>query len=147
MITQSQLNIFAGKLKNLVNIAQQDKDKYGATGGYAATAVNFYQHAAIAYDTIQSVINWLNTGSDNNPEITNYVEAYSIKNWMMSNIIPQLATAHHWAVLSAVHHNSKFASCGKEESLRLLTEAVNLLYCAGRCYTEAYTNIPPPDCK
>lgn len=146
MITQKQLIIYQEKLKNLVNIAQQDKDKYGTTGAYPATAIHFHMYAAVAYDSLQATINWLNTGSDSNPEITNYVEAYSIKN-RIREVISQLTTVNHWAELSAIYHNSSYASCGKEEALRLLTEAVNILAYAGRCYTEPYTSIPPPVCK
>lgn len=146
LITQSQLNSYAGKLKNLVKIAQQDKDKYGTNGAYPATAIHFHLNASAAYDSLQVTINWLNTGSDNNPATTNYVEAMSVKS-RMRDLISQLVAVNHWAELSAIYHNSSYASCGKEEALRLLTEAVNLLAYAGRCYTEPYTTIPPPVCK
>jgi hypothetical protein len=146
MITQEQLKIYLGKLKTLVNLAQQDKDKYGSTGAYPATSIYFHLHAVTAYDSLQATINWLNTGSNNNPSITNYVEAMSIKA-RFRQLISQLMDANHWAELSAIYHNSSFASCGKEEALRLLTEAVIILNYAGRCYTEPYTDIPPPNCK
>ncbi len=146
MISQTQLNIYLSKLKNLVAIAQQDKDKFGTTGAYPATAIHFHMYAAVAYDSLQATVNWLNTGSDNNPDNTNYVEAMSIKN-RMREIITQLTTVNHWAELSAIYHNSPYASCGKEEALRLLAEAVNILAYAGRCYTEPYKEIPPPNCK
>lgn len=146
MITQSQLNIYLSKLKNLVNIAQQDKEKFGTTGAYPATAIHFQMYAAIAYDSLKATIDWLNTGSDNNPEITNYVEAMSIKS-RIGEIIQHLVAVRHWAELSAIYHNSSYASCGKEEALRLLAEAVNLLAYSGRCYTEPYKEIPAPNCK
>lgn len=146
MITQSQLNIYLSKLKNLVNIAQQDKDKFGTTGAYPATAIHFHMYAVIAYDSLQATINWLNTGSNNNPDNTNYVEAMSIKN-RIRDVITNLTAVNHWAELSAIYHNSSYASCGKEEALRLLAEAVNILAYAGRCYTEPYKEIPPPNCK
>ncbi len=145
-ISQSQLKAFLAKVKNLVNFAQQDKDKYGSTGAFPATAIHFHLYASTAYDSLQSIISWLNTGSNNDPEITNNVEASSIKT-KLRDVIIQLMSANHWAELSAIYHNSSYASCGKEESLRLLNDALTLLAYAGRCYTEPYTSIPPPVCK
>jgi hypothetical protein len=146
MISQSQLNKYLGKLKNLLTIAEKDKDKYGTTGAYPATAIHFHLYIAAAYDSLKATIDWLNTGSDNNPENTNYVEAMTIKS-SIREIITQLTAVNHWAELSAIYHNSPYASCGKEEALRLLAEAVNILAYAGRCYTEPYKEIPPPNCK
>lgn len=147
MITQSQLKIYLEKLNNLVKIAQQDKDKYGTSGAYPATAVHFHMYAAVAYDSLKATINWLNTGSDNNPENTNYVEAMSIKN-RMAEIITQLIAVNHWAELSAIYHKSAYAACGREEAMKLLAEAVNLLAYSSQCYYEPYKkDIPPPNCK
>ncbi len=146
LITQSQLKIYLGKLGNLLKLAQQDVDKYGKTGAYPATAINFHLAARNAYDTVQKMVNWLNTGSNNLPDNTNYVEASGIMQWMR-NVIDNLSVAHHWAILSSIYHQSSYASCGKEEAIRLLTEAVNLLYYAGRCYTEPYKEIPVPNCR
>jgi hypothetical protein len=146
LISQSQLKIYLQKISNLVNIAQQDKDKFGTTGAYPATAVHFHMYAKLAYDSLQATVNWLNTGRDNNAENTNYVEAMSIKS-RVREIITNLTAVNHWAELSAIYHNSSYASCGKEEALRLLAEAVNILAYAGRCYTEPYKEIPAPNCK
>lgn len=146
MITQSQLKTYLRKLENLVNIAQQDKDKFGITGAYPATAIHFHLNARLAYDSLKAAVDWLNTGSDNIPDNTNYVEASGIKHWIRETISALLG-ANHWAELSAIYHNSSYASCGKEEALRLLAEAVNILAYAGRCYTEPYKEIPPPNCK
>jgi hypothetical protein len=146
MLTQSQLKLYLGKLDKLVKLAQQDVDKYGKTGAYPATAINFQLAARNAYDTVQRMINWLNTGSNNLPDNTNYVEASGIMQWMR-NVIENLSVAHHWAILSSIYHKSSYASCGKEEAIRLLSEAVNLLYYAGRCYTEPYKEIPVPEIK
>ena len=144
-ITQEKLNIYLGKLKNLVNLAQQDKDKYGVNGAYPATAIHFHLYAYVAYDSLQKTVDWLSTGNDNNPKVTSFIEAMAIKDQMMITVIPQLMAVNHWAGLSAIYHNSSFASCGKEEALRLLAEAVNILAYASRCYTGNYTEIPP--CK
>ncbi len=146
LLTQSQLKIYLGKLDKLVKLGQQDVDKYGKTGAYPATAINFHLAARNAYDTVQRMINWLNTGSNNLPDNTNYVEASGIMQWMR-NVIENLAIANHWAVLSSIYHQSSYASCGKEEAIRLLMEAVNILAYAGRCYTEPYKEIPAPVCK
>lgn len=146
LLSQSQLKIYLGKLEKLLNTAQQDVDKYGKSGAYPATAINFHLAARNAYDTVQKMVNWLNTGSNNNPEITNYVEGSGIMQWMR-NVIDNLAIAHHWAILSSIYHQSAYASCGKEEATKLLLEAVNLLYYAGRCYTEPYKEIPAPECR
>ena len=146
LLTQSQLKIYLGKLDKLVKLGQQDVDKYGKSGAYPATAINFHLAARNAYDTVQRMINWLNTGSNNLPDNTNYVEASGIMQWMR-NVIDNLSVAHHWAILSSIYHQSAYASCGKEDATRLLLEAVNLLYYAGRCYTEPYKEIPAPGCK
>jgi hypothetical protein len=146
MITQSQLNKYLGKLKNLLTIAEQDKNKYGTTGSYPATAMQFHYYAATAYDSLKATIDWLNTGSDNIPDNTNYVEAMTVKS-RIREIMIHLAAVNHWAELSAIYHNSPYASCGKEEALRLLAEAVNILAYAGQCYTGPYKEIPPPNCK
>lgn len=146
LLTQSQLKIYLGKLSVLLKQANQDVELNGKTGAYPATAINFQLAARNAYDTVQRMINWLNTGSNNLPDNTNYVEASGIMQWMR-NVIENLTIANHWATLSAIYHKSSFASCGKEESIRLLMEAVNLLYYAGRCYTEPYKEIPAPACK
>lgn len=146
MITRAQLKIYLGKLEGLVKLAQQDKDKYGTTGVYPGTAVHFHLYASVAYDSLKVTIDWLNTGSDNNPETTNYVEALTIKN-RIREIISHLTAVNHWAELSAIYYNSSYASCGKEEALRLLAEAVNILAYAGRCYTEPYKEIPAPICR
>lgn len=148
MITQTQLKNYQSKLKNLVNIAQLDKDKYGTSGAYPATAIQFYQNALMAYDSLQVTINWLNTGSNNSPDNTNYVEAMSIKYRMAWSIIPQLIAVNHWAELSAIYHKSAYAACGREEAMKLLAEAVTLLAYGGQCYYEPYKiDIPPPSCK
>jgi hypothetical protein len=147
MITQSQLKIYLEKLNNLVKVARQDKDKYGTSGAYPATANQFHLYATIAYDSLQATVNWLNTGSNNNPENTNYVEAMSIKN-RMAEIITQLIAVNHWAELSAIYHKSAYAACGREEAMKLLVEAVNLLAYSSQCYYEPYKkDIPPPNCK
>lgn len=147
MITQSQLKIYLEKLNNLVKIAQQDKDKYGISGAYPATAVHFHMYAAVAYDSLKATINWLNTGSDNIPENTNYVEAMTIKS-RMAEIITQLIAVNHWAELSAIYHKSAYAACGREEAMKLLAEAVNLLAYSSQCYYEPYKkDIPPAACK
>lgn len=147
MITQSQLKIYLSKLNNLVKIAQQDKDKYGSTGAYPATAIQFHLYASIAYDSLQVTINWLNTGSNNIPDNTNYVEAMTIKN-RMAEIIAQLIAVNHWAELSAIYHKSAYAACGREEAMKLLAEAVNLLAYSSQCYYEPYKkDIPAPSCK
>lgn len=147
MITQTQLKIYHAKLGNLVNIARLDKDKYGTTGAYPATAAQFHLYASIAYDSLQVTINWLNTGSNNIPDNTNYVEAMTIKN-RMAEIINQLIAANHWAELSAIYHKSGYAACGREESMKLLGEAVSLLAFSSQCYYEPYKkDIPPPVCK
>ena len=75
LLTQSQLKIYLGKLDKLVKLGQQDVDKYGKSGAYPATAINFHLAARNAYDTVQKMITWLNTGSNNLPDNTNYVEA------------------------------------------------------------------------
>jgi hypothetical protein len=147
MITQTQLKTYLGKLGALVKIAQQDKDAYGSTGAYPATAIHFHMYAAIAYDSLQATVNWLNTGSDNIADNTNYVEAMTIKN-RMAEIITQLIAVNHWAELSAIYHKSAYAACGREEGMKLLTEAVNLLAYSSQCYYEPYKkDIPPPSCK
>lgn len=146
LLTQTQLKIYLGKLGTLLKLGQQDVDKYGKSGAYPATAINFHLAARNAYDTVQKMINWLNTGSNNLPDNTNYVEASGIMQWMR-NVIDNLSVAHHWAILSSIYHQSPYASCGKEEATRLLMEAVNLLYYAGRCYTEPYKEIPAPNCR
>ena len=147
MITQSQLNIYLSKLKNLVNIAQQDKDKYGSTGAYPATAIQFHLYASIAYDSLKATVNWLNTGSNNIPDNTNYVEAMTIKS-RMAEIITQLIAVNHWAELSAIYHKSAYAACGREEAMKLLAEAVNLLAYSSQCYYEPYKkDIPAASCK
>ncbi|MBN8674093.1 MAG: hypothetical protein J0L56_08165, partial [Chitinophagales bacterium] len=58
MITRAQLKIYLGKLDGLVKLAQQDKDKYGTTGAYPATAVHFHLYASIAYDSLKVTIDW-----------------------------------------------------------------------------------------
>lgn len=147
MITQSQLKTYLAKLGNLVKIAQQDKDKHGTTGAYPATAIQFHLYAAIAYDSLQATVNWLNTGSNNIPDNTNYVEAMTIKN-RIAEIITQLIAVNHWAELSAIYHKSAYAACGREEAMKLLNEAVNLLAYSSQCYYEPYKkDIPPPSCK
>lgn len=145
-ITQAQLKNYLGKLKNLVNIAQQDKDKFGTNGAYPATAIHFHMYAALAYDSLKATIEWLTIGNDNDPSVTSPVEAMSIKA-RMGEVIQQLVSVRHWAELSAIYHNSSYASCGKEEALRLLSEAVTILGYAGRCYTDPYKEIPAPNCK
>ena len=148
MITQTQLKNYQSKLQKLVNIAQLDKDKYGTSGAYPATAIQFYRNALMAYDSLQVTINWLNTGSNNIPDNTNYAEASAIKNWMAWSIIPALTAANHWAELSAIYHKSAYAACGREETMKLLVEAVNLLAYSSQCYFEPYKiDIPPPSCK
>jgi hypothetical protein len=147
MITQKQLKNYLAKLKNLLNIAQQDKDKYGTTGAYPATAIHFHMYTSIAYDSLKATVEWLSTGNDNNPEVTSPVEAMSIKS-RIGETITRLIDIRHWAELSAIYHNSSYASCGKEEALRLMAEAMNILAYAGRCYTGPYEkDIPPPSCK
>lgn len=147
MITQSQLKIYLEKVGNLVKIAQQDKDKYGATGAYPATAIQFHLYATVAYDSLKAIVNWLNTGSNNIPDNTNYVETRNIKN-RMAEIIVQLIAVNHWAELSAIYHKSVYASCGREEAMKLLGEAVNLLAYSSQCYYEPYKkDIPPAACK
>lgn len=145
-LTQAQLRVYLNKLKNLVNIARQDKDRYGDTGRYAAAAVNFHGHAVNAYDSLNRIVNWMSTGGDGNPAITSYAEAGHVMD-EMRYIIRDLTNANWWAQISAIYHNSRFASCGREETLRLLAEAVNLLTYSSRCYIGSYRDVPPPVCK
>jgi hypothetical protein len=145
-ITQAQLKIYLDKVRNLVTIAKQDKDRYGDTGRYAAAALNFHGHAVHAHDSLKRIVNWMTTGGDGNPSVTSYAEAGHVMA-QMPIIIHHLAQANWWAQISAVYHNSRFASCGREETLRLLAEAVNILAYSSRCYIGPYTGVPPPVCK
>ncbi len=141
-LTQAQLKLFEKKVKELVNLASQDKATYGTTGRSAGGAIYFYQHAKAALDTITVVVTTLSIGGDGNPAITSYAEAGYIMP-QMANIIGQLTAANWQAQISAVGNNSRFASCGREMSLKLLAEAVNLLTYSSRCYIGPYREVPP----
>jgi hypothetical protein len=145
-LTQAQLKVYLNKLKNLVNTARQDRDRYGDTGRYAAAAVNFHGHAVNAHDSLNRIVSWMSTGGDGNPAITSYAEAGHVMD-EMRYIIRDLTHANWWAQISATYHNSRFASCGREETLRLLAEAVNILTYSSRCYIGPYRDVPPPVCK
>lgn len=141
-LTQAQLKIFQNKVKELVNLASQDKAIYGTTGRSPGGAIYFYQHAKTALDSITVIVNTLGTGGDGNPAITSYAEAGYIMP-QMANIINQLTASNWQAQISAVGNNSRFASCGREMSLKLLAEAVNLLTYSSRCYIGPYKEVPP----
>jgi hypothetical protein len=141
-ITQAQLKLFQKKVNELVNLATQDKATYGTTGRSPGGAIYFYQHAKTALDSITVIVNTLGTGGDANPAITSYAEAGYIMP-QIANIISQLTAANWQAQISAVGNNSRFASCGREMSLKLLAEAVNLLTYSSRCYIGPYKEVPP----
>jgi hypothetical protein len=146
MVGYSQLKEFSNRLYNLVQIAEKDKNEFGVKGAYPATASYFHLYAKNVYDTCVSILNWLQTGSDNNPEITNYVEGYSLK-LRIGEMLPTLISINHWGGLSEIYHKSSYAACGRELALTLLAEAVNLLTYSSRCYQEPYKVKPIPDCK
>jgi len=141
-ITLSQLKVFQNKLKELLTLATDDKRVYGDTGRYAAAAVNFYVHAKNAYDSISRFNTWMTTGGDGNPAVTTYSEAGHLMD-EIRYINRDLTHANWWAQISAIYHKSRYASCGREKSLQLLAESLNILTYSSRCYIGPFREVPP----
>ncbi len=146
-ITDAQLRIYLNKLNALVTIAGQDKAAYGTTGNHPLEATYFYDVAKMAHDSLRSVLNLLATGGDGNPETTIYSEAGTIWDQMRRHVINNLLLAHAYAQISATYNNSRYASCGREETLRLLAEGINILTYCSRCYIGPYSKVPSAVCK
>lgn len=140
-ITLDQVRIFQNNLMELLTLATDDKRAYGDTGRYAAAAVNFYTHAKSAYDSISRFNSWMVTGGDGNPAVTSYAEAGHLMD-EIRYIIRDLTHANWWAQISAIYHNSRYASCGREKSLQLLAESLNILTYSSRCYIGPYKDVP-----
>lgn len=146
-VTVSQLRIYLNKLNALVTLANQDKTTYGTRGDHPLEATYFYNVSKIAHDSLKSVIDRLTTGGDGNPELTTSGEAGTVWNQLHTHVINNLLLAHAYAQISATYNNSRFASCGREETLRLAIEGINILTSCSRCYISGYPAVPPPVCK
>jgi len=146
-ITQAQLRIYQNKLNALVTLAYQDKTTYGTTGNHPLEATYFYNIAKIAHDSLRAIVDWMTIGGDHNPAVTTYAEAGTVWDQLKKYVINNLLLAHTYAQISATYNNSRYASCGREETLRLLAEGINILTYCSRCYIGPYSKVPPPVCK
>jgi hypothetical protein len=146
-ITDAQLRVYLNKLNALMALANQDKTTYGTTGNHPLEATYFYDVSKIAHDSLRSVLNRMATGGDGNPAVTIYSEAGTIWDQLRRHVINNLLLAHAYAQISATYNNSRYASCGREETLRLVAEGINILTYCSRCYIGPYSKVPPAVCK
>jgi hypothetical protein len=132
------------KIKDSLTKAMSDKTTNGTTGAFASAARDNVTYLTEARDKMETLLAWLYTvGALGSPPgtpptyVSNISAAYNIHGYVRETIM-SLHYARHWAMISAVYHQSADA----RESYESTTEALDLIEPlgaqAGRCYMEAF---------
>ena len=133
-VTPASLTAYARTIERALKSAQKDARANGSGGQYAVAATN-------ARDLLQRSMERVEDGADklqgSDPRTTTYAEGGMVKEHVRSTLewMPQAA---HWALISAIYHESTDARDAFEGTVSAMAEGQRLFAESGRCYLSGY---------
>lgn len=133
-VTPAALNAYAGTIERALKSAQKDARANGTDGSYAVAATN-------ARDLLKRAQARIEDGADKlratDPRVTTYAEGGMIKEHVR-NSLDWMSEAGHWALISAIYHESTDARDAFEGTIEALADGQTLFAESGRCYMSGY---------
>lgn len=117
-----------------LRLAEADVRANGTDGKYAVAATNNRDLLVRSRDRVQTAKSFLQS---NSPASTSYAESGKVKEYLRTTI-PWLATAAHWATVSASWHRSSDARMSFDRTVAALGEAQKQFGESGRCFMSNY---------
>lgn len=133
-VTPRSLQTFQRSIERALRSAESDARANGATGAYSVAATNSRDLLVQSRNRIQEALSFLQSSS---PGSTTFAEGYQVKEYARSTF-EWLSRAGHWAVISAVYHNSTDARDAFEGTLGALGEAQRVYGDSSRCYISGW---------
>lgn len=133
-ITPAIIDAYANQINGVVQLAERDVATNGSNGEYAVAATYSRNYAQNALGFAQDAARFLRSAT---PAVTNYAEASTVKDSLRS-VLETMPRAAHWAIVSAVYHDSDDARQAFEGSMDVIHRGHELFAEASRCYMAPY---------
>jgi len=136
-LTPTAYYIAINEINTSLSLAIQDFNRHGTNGAYAVATKYNRDNIQTAYNTVQELINWLQSYNLLSPYVTVTSAAYNT--YVQTNIaIDNMRAAKQWATTSAVYHNSLAARKSVDRSTKAISLLESLSINGTKCYIDQY---------